>query len=392
MKWLMLLLMVLIGSVVAALLAAQESGYVLIIYQDWKIETSVTLLVTTLSVTGLVLYYLIRSLTGLLHVPKKVGVWRRNKRGGRAESALNRGMLSLFEGDWKQAEKLLIKTGKLSHSPLLNYLGAAQAAQQSGAFEQRDEYLRKAAMLGDSATVAVGLTQARFQLDQKQYEQALACLEKLRQIAPKHRYVLRLLSELYSSLKDWQHLEDLLPTLKRLQVLDDQVLAALQRDCYTQLLIEFNQAEGYHTLHQLWRRMPKVLHLDVEVVAHYAQRLLYLQADDEAEVILRSTLLNQWDSRLLALYGQVKCTNGQSQLKHAEAWLQRHASEPQLFYVLGQVCMQNQLWGKARDYLQSAVELGHSPAFIELVTVLDQLGEKELANNQLRQGLALLKS
>ena len=217
MKWLIVLLMVLIASVLVALLAAQEPGYVLIIYQDWKIESSLTLLVTLLAVAGVALYYLIRSLSGLIHVPKRVGNWRRHRRDGRAESALNRGMLALFEGDWKQAEKLLVKTGKLSHSPLLNYLGAARAAQQQGAFEQRDEYLRKAALVDDSAKVVMGLTQARLQLDQKQYEQALACLENLRRIAPKHRYILCLLAELYRTLKEWHRLEDLLPTLKRRQ-------------------------------------------------------------------------------------------------------------------------------------------------------------------------------
>lgn len=392
MKWLILLLMVLIGAVLAALVAAQEPGYVLIIYQDWKIETSLTLLVGVLVVVGIILYYLIRSLTGLTHVPKKVGAWRRSRLDGRAESALNQGMLALFEGDWKRAEKLLVKRGKLSHSPLLNYLGAARAAQQLGAFDQRDEYLRKAALVDDSAKIAVGLTQARLQLDQKQYEQALACLENLRRIAPKHCYVLRLLAELYRILGEWSRLEDLFPTLKRLRIFDEQELAELQKECYCQLLIQYDQSEGYHSLHQLWRRMPKALHQDIEVVCHYTEWLLLLEEDDEAEVILRTTLSIHWDTRLLVLYGKVKGSNGQQQLNYAEAWLKNHNQEPSLYHSLGLICMRNQLWGKARDYLQSAVDMGHKPSMVELVMVLEQLGESELIYGKLRQGLALLKS
>ena len=392
MKLLMGLMMVLIASVLAALLAAEEPGYVLIIYQDWKLESSVTLLVTLLAITGVVLYYLLSSFGGLMHVPKRVGSWRKNRRQGRAETTLNRGMLALFEGDWKQAEKLLVKTGKLSHSPLLNYLGAARAAQQQGAFEQGDEYLRKAALIDGSATVAVGLTQARLLLDQKQYEQALACLENLHKITPKHPYVLRLLAELYRTLSDWQRLEDLLPALKRLKVFNEQAFFAIQRDCYVALLIQQEKSDDYHTLLQLWRRLPRVLHQDVEVVQHYVQQLSAMAAYDEAEAILRTTLANQWDSKLLALYGQLKVQNGQQQLKSAEAWLLKHGADAQLFHILGQICMHNQLWGKARDYLQRSLDMGQQQALPELIEVLDQLGESELANSKLRQGLSLLKS
>ncbi len=37
--------------------------------------------------------------------------------------------MKVIEGDWKQAEKLVVKAAKHSDAPLLNYLAAAEAAQ-----------------------------------------------------------------------------------------------------------------------------------------------------------------------------------------------------------------------------------------------------------------------
>lgn len=390
MKWLIILIAVLCASVLLALLAAHEPGYVLIIYQGWKIETSLALVVTILLICAVIFYYLMRSSAGLLRVPKRFGAWRSYKKGCRAESALNRGMLALFEGEWKQAEKMLAKNGKLSHAPLLNYLGAAHAAQQMAEFERRDEYLKQAAQTDVSAEIAVGLTQARLLLDQKQYEAALAGLENLRQKVPKHRFVLRLLAQTYRQLKDWQRLEDLLSVLKLYHVYSDAELQALQHDCYVQLLVLYADKHDYPTLHQLWRRMPKRMQQDAEVVQHYAELLISMDHQDEAELLLRSTLQRQWQGSLLMLYGQLQGSKGELQLQSAERWLQQHGDDAQLLLTLGRICMHNQLWGKAKAYLQQAADREQREAFLLLTEVLEQQGEEGLAQQYYRKGLQLL--
>ncbi len=390
MTWLMILLIVLIGSVLLALLATQEPGYVLIVYQGWSIETSLTLVVAAIAVGMIIAYYTIRSLAGMLGAPRRIGAWRCNKQAVRSETALNNGMLALFEGDWKRAEKQLIKHIKQSHSPQLSYLGAARAAHEMRAFERRDQYLNQAAQIEGSSNIVVGLTRARLQLEHKQYEEALALLENLYHKVPKHRSVLRLLAPLYQQLNEWQRLEDLLPALQRHQVFNSDELQQLQHDCYSHLLSDYADKHDYPTLNQLWNRTPKPLRQDLSIIQHYVDILLKLKREDEAEQLLRTVLQKQWHGELLPLYGRIKTTKNQLQLTHAEQWLLTHDNDPQLLLALGRICINNQLWGKAKEYLQRAVDLGQQEAFPLLAEVLEQLGDNELAQAYCRKGVKLL--
>ena len=91
----------------------------------------------------------------------------------------------MSEGRFEQAEKILLKQVSHSDTELLNYLMAARSAQQQGAYDRRDEYLRLAHKAMPSADIAIGITQAELQLSHNQYEQALATLNHLSSIAPK---------------------------------------------------------------------------------------------------------------------------------------------------------------------------------------------------------------
>ena len=42
----------------------------------------------------------------------------------------------------------------------------------------------------------------------------------------------------------------------------------------------------------------------------------------------------------------------------AEAWLAAHPDDPALLVTLGQLCRNEQIWGKAEEYLQRALALG----------------------------------
>ncbi|WBV63404.1 hypothetical protein PGH43_00365 [Legionella pneumophila 130b] len=79
------------------------------------------------------------------------------------------------------------------------------------------------------AKIAVELTQAQLQLANHQWEQALATLKHLQDLAPRHPYVLKLLMNLYEEIKDWQQLIALLPDLKKNHIISDQAFEQLQK-------------------------------------------------------------------------------------------------------------------------------------------------------------------
>ena len=80
-------------------------------------------------------------------------------------------------------------------------LQAARAAHLQGKDERRDEWLRMAFQDAPEAANAVLLTQAEFQLDREQYEQALATLRRIEENSKDHSHALALLARLGEALQ-----------------------------------------------------------------------------------------------------------------------------------------------------------------------------------------------
>jgi hypothetical protein len=68
-----------------------------------------------------------------------------------------------------------------------------------------------------------------------------------------------------------------------------------------------------------------------------------------------AALKRKYDSHLARLYGLVRGSDPARQLQTAEGWLKEHPADPSLLLTLGRLCLQNSLWGKARDYLESSL-------------------------------------
>jgi len=254
MRFLFAAILVLAVTTGLTLLAQRDPGYVLISYGGWSMETSLSLLLAALAISFAVLYLVVRLLSGTWHMPLRLAYWQRQRRALRARRRTNRGLIALAEGNWSRAERDLSRAANNSDTPLINYLGAARAAQKQDAEDRRDQYLSQAYESMPDAELAVGLTQADVQLSQGQTEQALATLRHLRTIAPKHAHVLYLLKKLYEKLQSWDDLLDLLPELKRYHVLDPSELEALEHRIHRQRLA--TSANELETLKSCWNEIP----------------------------------------------------------------------------------------------------------------------------------------
>ncbi|MEN8169251.1 MAG: heme biosynthesis protein HemY [Pseudomonadota bacterium] len=388
MKLLFTTLLVLGATVGFTLLAQQDPGYVLINYSGWSIESSLSLFLLTISIAFFVFYLLMRLLFGTLHIPARIAYWRRHRSALRARSATNRGLLALAEGSWPRAERFLSHHAGNSETPLLNYLGAARAAQKQGADGRRDLYLSQAIKSMPDAELAVGLTQAEVQLSSDQAEHALATLRHLRTIAPKHAYVLHLLRKIYERLESWDDLLELIPELVRQNIIKSKEADTLKHRVYHhRLLLAGGRLD---TLQNCWNQIPKALHDSSDLLHDYAQLLIELGAHSSAEQYLQKFLKKQWAPALIRLYGQVKGDNPAQQLSTAEKWLKEYEHHPEQLLAVARICFHNKLWGKGRSYLEASI--GFEPraeSYCELGQLLDQLGEKEKAGECYRNGLEL---
>lgn len=297
-------------------------------------------------------------------------------------------------GDWSQAEKSVLKNVKNAETPLLNYLVAAHAAQQQDDTKGRDEYLRKAIAADRNAEVAVGLTQVELQIRQKQYEEALATLQHLDQLAPRHKLVKKQKGRLLYKLKDWQQLADLLPVLRKLDVLSPEELQEMELVTTRARLEKMGAGAESAELQKLWQDIPVALKTQPAVVSAYAGQLLKSGDATEAETIIVAALDKKLDDQLLCQLSSSKVGDPTVMLAKMEVWAKSHPDHPALLMAMGRVCLQDKLWGKARSLLnQSINRKPTAEAYQALASLCEETGAAEEAMAAYKAGLALsLKS
>jgi HemY protein len=381
-------LFVLAGAGIGVVLS-QDSGYVLLSFGNYTIEMSLALLLLMLAALFAALYFGIRMVVRTLHLPADVREWKQ-KRGSRlAQQAMTRGLLEMSEGNWRGAEKRLVRFADRSETPLLNYLAAARAAQLQGAHDRRDGYIRLAHEAMPSADIAVSLTQAELQLADHQLEQALTTIQHLRSVAPKHTYVLRLLRRLYEQLGDWEHLRELLPELRRRKVEDEADLTLLEIRTHRALLEQAFLADDERRLNMAWADVPRGLREHPQLLGDYAGYLQEAGQDAKAEKLLRDALKKNWDAGLVESYGLLETPEPGKQLSQMERLLADHPDDATLLLTLGRLSLRAQLWGKARGYLEACIgRNGPAQAYRELGQLLERMREPDKAIEIYRRGLS----
>src|SRR3990167_751160 len=234
MKRLFIALIILLIAIGIGYLIHQDTGYVLVAYHGWTLETSLWVAILIVIVVYLILYVLMRLYRHARTFHHKIRLHRHKRRDKKGRDYTNKGLIELAEGNWKKAESLLTKSAKhTDRNKLINYLAAARAAHEQEAYDRRDSHLREAHKSTKGSEIAVGLTQAQLQIGGNQWEQALATLKHLHQLAPKHRHTLKLLKQVYAELHDWGNLLEILPDLRRYDIVTTEETNTLAKHIYT---------------------------------------------------------------------------------------------------------------------------------------------------------------
>ena len=379
-----IIVLVLFASAYAAHLLLSDPGYVVINFRGYVIEMSVPVLVLLTAVLfGAV--WLIRK---IVIAPRRIGEAAGRYRSARSGQKMTRGMIAVAEGNFARGEKMLARAASTSDSPLFNYLQAARAAHLQGQNDRRDEWLRLAYQQIPEAANAVLLTQAEFQLDQGQHEQALATLRRLDENSKDHGHALALMGRLYFRLQDWTALRELLPRIgKHAQVKPETLTEWTIRVHREQL---DNAADG-EALTAAFKAVPKPQKSDVTLLEAYYTGLMRVGLHDKAEKELVAALKSNWRGPLVRLFGLVEGADSSRQLKRAESWLAAHSEDPDLLLTAARLCLRNELWGKARSYLETVIGLRPSPeVYREYGALLNQLGEADAAADAYRDGLGMV--
>ena len=386
------LLILAILVLLAVLLVQDDPGFVMIRYGDFSLETSLAFGIVAVVAAGVVIQLVIRLLLMLWRLPKTLARQAEQRRLGKSRKLTAQGLLDLAEGRFEQCERNLLKLIDYAENPLLNYLAAARAAQHLGKYDERDNYLKAAHDASPEAEIAIGVTQAELQLAAGQTERALATLNHLRSIAPKHDYVLKLLARVYFKTSEWPSLCELLPEIRKKQLLKDDLLQQMEISAY-QGCLESAAQQDKQALEKSWNRIPKTNQNNVALLLHYIRLIEKFHPDSKRiEQLIIKSINQKWDTRLIDYYGKLQVEDANAQLATAEKWLQDYGSSDVLLLALGRICIRLKLWGKAQNYLEASV--GQKPTVencLELAELLsrEELGNAEKASQYFRQGLEL---
>ncbi|PIJ50775.1 protoheme IX biogenesis protein HemY [Erwinia sp. OLTSP20] len=388
-KVLLLFLLLLAGIILGPMLAGHQ-GYVLIQTDSWNIETSVTGLVIILLISLVVILLVEWLLRRLFKTGNRTHGWFKGRKRSRAKKQTQIALMKLAEGDYKQVEKLMSSHADHAEQPVVNYLLAAEAAQQRGDEIRANQHLERAAELAENDRLPVEITRVRIQLSRNEDHAARHGVDKLLEVAPRHPEVLRLAEQAYIRTGAWASLLDILPALEKNNLADDTQLDALQKQAWLGLINQAMADNGSEGLKQWWQNQRRKTRQDMTLQVAVAEHLIACNDHQAAEEIVLDGLKRQYDERLILLMPKLK--NGETERleKTLRQQIKQHGATPLLWSTLGQLLMQHGDWQQASEAFREALkQRPDAYDYAWLADTLDRLHKPQEAAQMRRDGLLL---
>jgi HemY protein len=270
-------------------------------------------------------------------------------------------------------------------------LAAARAAQKQNAPDRRDGYLKLAHETTEGADIAVGVVQAELQLSAGQKEQALATLQHLREVAPKHPYVLQLLQSLYQEMDQWQEVQSVLPDLRKRHVLESDEVKALGQEATVGQMEAALAKQDWRQLSQIWDHAPSRVQNSEAMLKPYIKGLVQQGEIEQALTLIEQYLRKDWSDALVYQYGLLTQGDLLKRLAITEKWLKTRQTNPWLLLTSGRLAKATELWTKAEEYLKASIQHGaRGETYQALAEVQLAQGKSDAAATTYQQGLDLM--
>ncbi|MES1981009.1 MAG: heme biosynthesis HemY N-terminal domain-containing protein [Pseudomonadota bacterium] len=356
---------------VALTLAAQNPGYMLMVYPPYRIEMSLSLFVVGMVALFVVSHMALQLISAALRLPAYVRHFRTERIQAQAHASTMEALNAFFEGRYAAAEKAAVRAMEQGADSALNPVVAARAAHELHEFDKRDAYLAATAgkSLGDS-TLRLMAT-IKFSLDQRQPQAALEALQALRKAGVRgHVGALHMELKAQQQAHNWDAVLDVVSQLEKRGSIEVTVATQLRQQAWLEKIRARPQQAA--ALLALWKSIPPSFRRG-RIAAAAASVLIELGECRHAQQIITEILEAQWDSSLVTLYADCIADDVVGQIEQAERWLGVHSHDAGLLLVLGRLCLHQGLWGKAQSYLEASVSVHPSH---EAYTALAQLAEK----------------
>jgi HemY protein len=375
----------LVGGGLLAHALLVDPGYVAVRGGPWLFETTLPVFLLLLAATLGLTWLLGRAVTAR-RLLARIRAQRR-RRQARAETA--EGTLALAAGQWKRAEELLVRAAPDSDSPAANYLVAARAADLQDAVKRRDDLLARAQEAAPERRAAALITLAEMQMRRGQDAAALQTLEQLDASGDLNARGLGLMARLYRKTGQAVRLRALEPRLRSAKDLPPAQVEEWLAQLGVDELRAAGEARDSTLLAKAWSGIAKPVRKVPAVAVAYARAALACGESTQTEKILREVLDEGPDEAAARLYGELAGPDVLAALDRAEHWLRKRPQDADLLAACARLCLQAELVGKSRGYLEAALALKPNvDDALLLAELLEQMGEPERATAVLRTQLA----
>jgi HemY protein len=280
--------------------------------------------------------------------------------------------------------------------PGLAALLAARAAHQMRNFEGRDRWLERADAAGDSLHTARLVSRAELALEERDFAAARDALRRLQSEGPRHVATARMLLRAERGAGAWDEVLRLAGQL----VKRDAIAPSLAEEYKVQANVELlgRSADDADAFERRWRAIAARDQVHPRVAAAAARHATALGLAALAREILENALAADWSSRLIALYASLpehlsaaeRADEAHVRIERAEHWLTEHSRDPELLASLGRLCVQAELWGKARSFLEASLSFEETrPVHLELARLAERLGDATSAQRHFRRAAEL---
>ena len=388
MRVLLRLLLLAALAVGLALAARYNEGYTLLVLPPWRIEISLNLLVVVEVLAFGLLYLLLRAVANFVALPRLVREYRQRRGAEQAQAALVNAFRHYFEGRYGRALKSATEAYDAGHAPGVAVLLAARCAQAMRSDERQARWLARAAHHDGETRHARLMTEAELHLQSHRYADAQAALDVLAAGGQRHIAALRLGLRTQRALGDWRGVLRLVRLLEKTRALSAAQAQPLKLQAHQEILRALRLDN--RSLVNYWREIPAQDQRSPRLAAEAAKLMIDAGDCEHAQHLIEAALEHEWDSSLLPLYARCRGGDVLGRIARGEEWLKEQPRDAQLLLALGRLCRQQQLWGKARSYLEASLSLAATrAAHVELAQLLEELdrGEEAAAHYKAAAGL-----
>lgn len=353
MRWLIWVLILAACAVLVALASTLNAGNVAVLLPPWRVDVSLNFAALLLAALFVVAYLATRGLSLLLGMPRAAAEFRARRRARLAGQALHNAVFDYFGGRFRRAERAAQRAAEHADFAPAALLTAAQSAQELQAFERRDGYL---AELPEQARAAAQLLQAQWELDAKQPRNALVLLRGLPAGVQRRTHALRIELQAARQTNDHAEVLRLARTLEKHGALHPAAARAMLHVAATGLLRQ--AGDDPQALRAAWNALQGSEQHDATLVVAAARGMAAAGESAEGRAML-TVALNRSGAEpgrfMPALRGMLDGVDA-GFVAQTEQWLGRWPQEAQALFLAGAACVQLQLWGKAQQHYQKALQ------------------------------------